>query len=46
VQLDAPGPLVQRLKVFQPMFKPIAAEIDAPPKGVIHALGSALRTAK
>jgi hypothetical protein len=28
VQLAAPRPLIQRLNVFQPMFKPIAAQID------------------
>jgi hypothetical protein len=28
VQLAAPRPLIQRLNVFQPMLKPITAQID------------------
>jgi hypothetical protein len=28
VELATPHPLIQRLNVFQPMFKPITAQID------------------
>jgi hypothetical protein len=28
MQLAAPRPLIERLNVFQPMFKPITAQID------------------